>query len=890
MKKCLFLVACFVWCATFTATAQQADEYFNRKEYHIAIQFYENEVKTNSQRYFNLAKSYFAIQEFEKAAEAMKNYRDKFSGADRAYCDKWIQLVERPDEPITITNMGAPINSAKPDYFPVVTNDGKTLFFVSNGRDGGKGGEDIWYVERKEDGSWSAPKNFEVFNTATHEDLLSISSDGNAVVLFGNYEGTFGRGDLFYSVKTENGWTRPCNMGGSINTANWEAQANLGADGRTLLFCSDRPGGIGGSDIYMSQLTENGWTKPLNIGSTINTGQNETAPFLAADGKTLYFNSFGHFGFGEADIFITKRLDDTWTNWSPPVNLGKYINSLQSDQYLTIPSSGVRAYTVRRDAADGQGDTDLYEFILPPGMRPEKPFNVWGKITNEVDSPTVAMIRYIDLETGAEVAKAVSKADGMYHVALPAYRKYEAVIDMKGYLYYTDILDLTDPSKFMERTTIQDKLRLEAANVREAKQKFDDYGEELDRLMNSNSENIPEAFKEYQKLAENYKSNATALEAAIHRARMQWLSEEIQFITRRDYQIRRIVVGAKFELKNISFDFGKATLRDESKTELDKLFDIMKRSQIVIELGGHTDNVGSDVANMTLSQDRVNSVRKYLIDKGISENRIAAVGYGKTQPIATNDTEQGRALNRRVEVKITELRPREGTGGIVEVEEVKPMEKFNFQELLLAAAKAGGLPKGSECSDEPIRSTVTTTPAKVITEKKKRERTSATEEIDLENYIYKKFNAQVLNYSTESTGAGVTFVKDARSLREIHLRYFFINPDGTDMGFGAGLLWSLQLNEALNQPVNLIYGIDFNYFKHSIEDSKGQFGVPLGLRYIKNLNGIIIGPEAGFNIGLSGASSYAKLGLNVRFKIIQGGVFVTPNAGSTLSFRAGIAL
>jgi OOP family OmpA-OmpF porin len=888
MKRNLLLVACFVWCATLSF-AQQADEYFNKKEYRIAIQFYENEVKTNSQKFLNLAKAYFAIQDFEKSIEAMKNYRDKFSGADKTFCDQWIRLLERPDEPITITNMGAPINSSKPDYFPVVTNDGKTLFFVSNGRDGGKGGEDIWYVERQADGSWSAPKNFDVFNTATHEDLLSISSDGNAVVLFGNYEGTFGRGDLFYSVKTENGWTRPCNMGGTINTANWEAQANLGADGRTLLFCSDRPGGMGGSDIYMSQLTESGWTKPLNIGSTINTTQNETAPFLAADGKTLYFNSFGHFGFGEADIFMTKRLDDTWTNWSTPVNLGKYINSLQSDQYLTIPSSGVRAYTVRRDAADGQGDTDLYEFILPPGMRPEKPFNVWGKITNEVDTPAVAMIRYIDMETGAEVAKAVSKADGMYQVALPAYKKYEAIIDMKGFLYFTDILDLTNPAAFMEKTTIQDKMRLEQANVREAKQRFDDYGKQLEQLMNSNSENISEAFSEYQKLAEKYKANSAALEAAIHRARMRWLSEELQFITRRDYQIRRMIVGAKFELKNISFDFGKATLRDESKAELDKLFDIMKRSQIVIELGGHTDNVGSDVANMNLSQERVNTVRKYLIDKGIPAIRIAAVGYGETQPIASNDTEQGRSLNRRVEVKITELQPREGSGGIAEVEEPKPMEKFNFQELLLAAAKAGGLPKGSECSDEPIRSTITTTPQKVITEKKKKERTSA-DEIDLENYIYKRFNAHVFNYSTASTGAGVTFVKDARSLRELHLRYFFINPEETDMGFGAGLLWSLQLNEVLNLPMNFIYGVDFSYFKQNAGESKAQYGVPLGLRYIKNLNGLVIGPEAGFNLGLSGASSYAKIGLNVRYKIIQGGVFVTPNAGSTLGFRAGIAL
>jgi len=280
MTKSLLLVLSIILCSLILK-AQSGDEYFNKKEYASAIARYEQEVKTKPEKFLNLAKSYFAIKEFDKAIDALENYKVKYSSADKTLADKWLNLLKRDDEYIEVINSGNKINSAQSDYFPYVSKDGTRLYFTTNGRSGGYGGEDIWYCERMTDGSWGDAKNIGTeLNTSTHECIMAMSGDGNVAILFGNYEGSFGGGDLFYSVKTEKGWTMPCNLGGTINTKEWESQATLSADGKVLLFISDREGGFGGgADIYVSFLSEDGWSKPLNLGPKINTSQFEGAPF-----------------------------------------------------------------------------------------------------------------------------------------------------------------------------------------------------------------------------------------------------------------------------------------------------------------------------------------------------------------------------------------------------------------------------------------------------------------------------------------------------------------------------------------------------------------------------------------------------------------------------------
>ena len=309
MKKFIFAVSVILITCLCT-NAQSGDKYFKDKDYQRAVFAYEREVLNNPSFYLNLAKSYFALQNFEKAADAISLYKSKFPNADNTYADQLLALLRRDDELVKVENLGPTINSGDNDFLPRILQDGKTLFFLSRNRTGGAGGEDIWTSSLDDNGNWTKPQNLTTLNTSSNEGVLSISPDEKVAILFGNYSGQFGHGDLFYSVKTENGWSNPCNLGGTINTAHWESLACIGPDGKTLIYSTDVGDG-NSSDLYITFLSENGWSKPINIGNVINTKQNEKYPFLSADGKTLYFSSDGHFGFGGTDMFMSRRLGDT---------------------------------------------------------------------------------------------------------------------------------------------------------------------------------------------------------------------------------------------------------------------------------------------------------------------------------------------------------------------------------------------------------------------------------------------------------------------------------------------------------------------------------------------------------------------------------------------------
>ncbi|MFC2086202.1 OmpA family protein [Bacteroidota bacterium] len=898
--------------------AQTGNEFFEKKDYRNAAIRYEIEVLLNANAYLNLGKAYFALHEFDLAIEALEKYKKEGTDVDLDYVNNFIELLVRDDDYVEIRNMGGHINSNQDDYIPVVTPDGKRLYFVGSERPGGMGGEDIWFSDKNADGSWKSPELFNQLNTDSHEGLFSISADNNIAIVFGNYEGSFGGGDLFYSVKTEDGWTMPCNLGGDINTGEWESQANFTADGKTMLFCNDINDSGGGSDIYVTELTVDGWTEPVNLGPTINTSKRDYAPFLASDMKTLYFQSYGHMGFGECDIYMSKRLDESWTNWSKPVNLGKYINTLDDDKYLTIPSSGTRGYMVRVNQPDGYGNADIYQFVLPPSLRPELVFNVFGTVVNEEGNPVGAIIKYFDVETNELKARAVSNiASGEYKIALPPYKKYQVVIDMKGYLYQTDILDLTNPDSLLSDETLNDKLVSEVANIIKYRKNFELYNAEIQVLLDTNNSNIFDGFKEYEHISKKYKINSRNLDLAIKRAKLAWLSEEEdELIMQEDYQLTTIRIGASFELKNIVFDFGKATLRDESQVELNKLYDIMDRSDVIIEFGGHTDNVGSEESNLDLSQRRVESVRTYLVDKGIESGRIAAVGYGETRPIASNETEEGRQKNRRVELQITDIRPRAGADELSEedlkAKEEKEAANFDLLTTLQLAARKGGLPEGSPCSDKArylSDDDYVYTPTK-----DKSKKTSSTDMLDKSNYIYKTFNPYILNYGYDNTvaegmlfGAGLLLMYD--NLAELHAEYYFKGTDSLKLQIGLGGMLAVQLTDVINLPITLHAGIDMNIMgvKDTLPDGKSLgavfFNLPLGIRYIYQLNDhTYLGPEFMYVLGhkvdaftvqneeSKVNSKYMRFGINARWRFIQGGVFY--NMGEAINypgFRVGLA-
>lgn len=906
---------------SFRASAQDGDTYFKNKDYSRAVFAYQREVASQPAKYLNLGKSYFALQEFDKAIEAFKSYQNNASETDKKMASQWISMLERNDEVVKVENIGGMVNDDKENFLPRILSDGKTLYFLSNGRSGGLGGEDIWYSTRDEKGNWQAPKNLSALNSTSHEGLLGISPDEKVAILFGNFKGSFGGGDLFYSVRTEDGWTPPCNLGGTINSSRWESLAAVGPDGKTLLYTTDMGNGKG-SDIFVTFLSEEGWSTPKNLGLVVNSSGEEKFPFLAADGKTLYFSSKGHFGFGGYDMFVSRRLDDTWTNWSEPVNLGKYINTLDDDADLSIPASGKMAYVVRTDAPEGYGKSDIYQFLLPFSMRPEQVFTLYGNTYNEKDSAVEVNIRFYDAATGKEVAKATSKAPlGNYVANLPLNRKYLAVVDMKGYLYFSEEIDLTDPDKYRVKENFQKRIETQRSKLDALKQQMDALNRKLEELNASNSDKIKETYLEYEKLIKQYKQALDELDALIYKSKYDWMTKEDDDLSlKKDFHLRTITLGATFELKNIFFDVGKATLRPESIAELDKLYDIMKNSEIVIELGGHTDSTGTKEGNKKLSQERVNSVRKYLVDKGIEPKRLEAVGYGDEKPVATNTTDEGRQLNRRVEVKILKLQyDREGKDVVTDDDRKKKQEvpdkeikKGDMLPILQAAARKGGLPSGSECNN------ITYVPKYTTPLPQKDVKPAPTgfwskwvgdkDAIERKENIFKAFNASLINWEYNSYGlnaSGASVILTNKNLSETHLEYFYSTESyerpGSELlgGVGFGYNYMYQLKPKLGIPLNLFTGADLKAFVWNDttgtgnSDAMWNLNVPLKMRYIvaSKKGGIVWAPEFGKSLGLLRSSDllenktgFWSFGATMRWKFLHVGAHL--NRGQEIRFNA----
>ncbi|MGB0430798.1 MAG: hypothetical protein ACPGLV_10015, partial [Bacteroidia bacterium] len=449
--------------------AQDAKEFFDNGDYYNAARYYEQEVKTAPEKYIKLAECYMSLERYTDARNAYAKYANEYSASDLEHTNRLIKILDRNDPPVEMRPI-ATINTSAGEYSPLVSKDGNRLYFTGYKRNGGYGNEDIFYASKQKDGSWSDATPFAVFNTKSSEGLKGMNEANDVAILFGNYSGSFGNGDLFYSLKENDAWLEPCNLGGSINTKNFEAMANLSANGKYLLFVSNR---AGNNDIYFSQISEQGWSAPVNLGATINTSSIEATPMLAADNRTLYFSSKGHHGFGGYDIFMSRRLDDTWTNWSEPVNLGKYINTIEDDYYLTIPSQGTRGYLPRKGGLANNNSKDIYEFILPPFLRPQTYINVFGRAIDPQDSSAEVLIRYLDFDTHKEIAVTASNPlTGDYALSLPANKKYKVLIDMKGFIYYENVLDLTDMSRWYPARSFKQVLKDEFADLIKVRDDF----------------------------------------------------------------------------------------------------------------------------------------------------------------------------------------------------------------------------------------------------------------------------------------------------------------------------------------------------------------------------------------------------------------------------------
>ncbi len=488
-------------------------------------------------------------------------------------------IVDRPAEGI-FRKYVAGINTKNGDeYAPVPTADGKSLYFVATGRPSNIGGEDIFVAHYDySTKTWSEPELVPSLSSPQNESPVAITFDGNEMLLFRE-------GKLYTSRLTNSGWSAAKPLPDAINGFPWIGDATFNSTGNVMIFTASETlpelDQDSNRDLFVSHKDEKGeWGAPLPLGYDVNTFEDERSPFLYPDDVTLYFSSGGHPGLGNLDIFYTKRLDDTWLNWSVPKNLGKEVNSLGDDWGYSISMNPVawEVYTAKADFNSDQ--EDIYVSDLPSFARPRKVVPYSGKVVKRGTSIGVASkIVVSNPETGEPLDTIFTQPDGNFTVRL--------LEGMKEVSFHVEGERLYPQSKVVP----------------------------LSRIVSDPGH-----------------------------------SDLIEVSTLEEMIEKKIPAT----LNNINFDYDKSELRPESYPELTRLCNLFRSEKWRVEISGHTDNVGTPEYNLALSQRRAESVKAFLVSKGISAGRLGTRGYGAEKPVASNETEEGRAQNRRVEIVIQE--------------------------------------------------------------------------------------------------------------------------------------------------------------------------------------------------------------------------------------------
>ena len=563
--------------------------YEDLREYKKAYDLYNRIVQSSMnfplEVYFRLAKTSFALGKFHEADLFCDQYQmiNRMSPSRKEELRRlksniaFAKVASKTKVAFHPKALNENVNSEHKEYFPSLTADESELYFTRQFP--GPGGvlqEDIFVS--KWFGDWAPAQRVPNINSENNDGAHSISADGRTLFFTRcEFEGGFGGCDIFMASKIGDKWGKPVLLPAPINTKWKETQPNISADGKTLYFVSGRKeGSYGNLDIWKSELQEDGkWGKPENLGRQINTPYGEQRPFIHPDGKTLYFSSDGHPGFGENDMFFTRLQNDG--TWSKPENLGFPVNSAFNELGLYVSIDGSKAYI----ASDRFGERlafDIYEFQMPEAAAPDRVVYVKGHVTDEkTNKDLAAKIDFYDTQKKEKVESInTDKENGMFLICLPYGANYAAKVSKPGYLYHSESFLLKD-------------------------------------------------------------------------AEMKNYSLEIA--------LKALEEGKEIVLKNVFFDTDKYELLSESETELTTFAQFLKENEsLVIEISGHTDSIGTEAHNTELSENRAKSVYEFLIAQGIDKTRLSYKGYGSSQPIADNSSPEGRAINRRTQFKVVEIK------------------------------------------------------------------------------------------------------------------------------------------------------------------------------------------------------------------------------------------
>ncbi len=555
-------------------------------------------------------------------------------------------------------NLGNTVNSEFLELHPVVAPDGKTIYFTRKNHPQNKfgiagtesiaGSQDIWFSQNI-GGAWNIAKRMpEVLNRDQYNTILSISPDGQTILLKGAYvNGQYETRGFSIAKKTTTGWSIPEKLlipSYEKMSKGKNETAFLSMDGKILLMAFSEKRNSEKDDLYISFLNDGEWSKPENLGPKINTEYSETTPFLAADGRTLYFASDRPGGKGSFDIYVAKRVGkDDWSNWRPAVNLGEPINSEEYDAYYTLPARGDFAYFL--SSKGGFGKKDIYRFKAPQSEEAENTDLLAKNDSKSVDNKNGGQGDKNSIagksggDNGAnkgnvkpEEEKLIVQGNIQSDKRLGSSEASEAVVLISGKV--TD----TQTGKVPEDASITYEDLKTGKTIGLAKP---DPTTGLYKLVLPYGVNYGITAKAKGMLPSSINIDLSKL-----RGRYLELDEK-------DLVMAPIAKGSTVTINNLFFELNKATLTPESEPELKRIVSVLNDNKtLVIEISGHTDNTGSDEFNNKLSLDRADAVKAYLLGAGIDGNRIKTKGYGKSKPKESNDTEEGRAINRRVEFVI----------------------------------------------------------------------------------------------------------------------------------------------------------------------------------------------------------------------------------------------
>lgn len=495
------------------------------------------------------------------------------------------------------------VNSPYDELNPVISPDGRMLYITIANHPENIGGKkdqgDIWFSVLTESNQWSAPIHAgPVINSSGYNAVAGFSAAGDQMFLLSHYydPGSIPRTQgISVSVKRGDGWSKPENI--SIPYFQ-NKSSTLGGyllpDQSAFVYAAETYGTRGVEDIYVSLKGADGkWSAPKNLGSTINTQFQELSPSLSADGKTLYFSSNGRKGYGSFDIFSSVRLDDTWANWSAPVNLGASFNTEGRELFFrAYENAGFSVYGSTKNS-DGYGDIKIFL-----ADEPQQKDSALVVTNNNPDT----IVRIIEIPREPLADKNI--------------RIYGKVSDAKTG-------EMIDATIYFAAPSDNQSVSATAAGYTVTVPSTDDYAVKIEAV--------------------GYVSTMEKLD--IHTYEMNELEM--------NFKLQPVAVGTTVNLKDVLFEQGKTNLLPPSYPELDLVVSFLASNpKVKIELAGHTDNRGIPAQNVKLSQARVEKVKAYLVSRGIERRRISGKGYGGSKPIASNDTEETRQLNRRVEFTI----------------------------------------------------------------------------------------------------------------------------------------------------------------------------------------------------------------------------------------------